>query len=186
MTLQGGTMGLSIAKPELYFIYVLRLEHERWYVGSTKNIARRMRSHFARGGALATTECCPVDIEVIYRLMDYQIRTDCAHERAEVIVAAGLADKYGKDKVRGAKHGKGWEDMPTSGNLRDIDRYQRFANTQDGAKLLSSLELLPVDVALDEQTRRLLQMYRSRRMLGKVCKTGPVARFNSVFELEAR
>ena len=157
-------MGLSIAKPEPYFIYVLRLEFGRWYVGSTKTLAKRLRTHFSRGGAIATKECCPIDIEVIYRLLDYQIRTDCAHERAEVIVAATFADRYGGEKVRGGKHGKGWSDVPSPGNLRDIDRYMKFARTAEGLKLMSSLQRLSIDAALDQGTQKLLSIYRAQRV----------------------
>jgi predicted GIY-YIG superfamily endonuclease len=157
-------MSISIAKAEPYFVYVLRLEQDRWYVGSTKNIEKRMRTHFARGGAIATRECCPASIEVIYRFIDYQIRTDCAHERAEAIVAARLAEKYGRDNVRGAKHGKGWSDEPSRNNLRDIERYQRFSVTPDGLRLMAVLHPVPVHEAISEETSKLLSMYRDRRV----------------------
>ncbi|WP_372178381.1 GIY-YIG nuclease family protein [Xanthomonas axonopodis pv. phyllanthi] len=49
-------MGLSVAKDELYYIYVLRVEGNGWYVGSTQSFERRMRSHFGKGGAVATKE----------------------------------------------------------------------------------------------------------------------------------
>lgn len=157
-------MGMSIAQAEPYFIYVLRLEQGRWYVGSTKNLARRMRSHFSRGGATATRECPPVSIEAIYRLIDYQIRTDCAHERAEVMVATRIAEQYGYSNVRGAKHGKGWGDAASPNNLRDIARYSRFALTDEGQQLMASLVPILLSDALDERTCRLLDQYRSRRM----------------------
>lgn len=158
-------MGFSTAKPELYFIYVLRLESNRWYVGSTKNITTRMESHFSRGGAIATRECCPVSIAAIYRLTDYQIRTDCAHERAEVMIAIQFASQYGCENVRGAKHGKSWADKPSPNNLRDIERYKRFANTADGKKLLSALECLPVRNVINEDTQKRLTMLLKRRLI---------------------
>jgi predicted GIY-YIG superfamily endonuclease len=98
-------MGFSVAKEELYYIYVLRLENNGWYVGSTKSFENRMRSHFGRGGSIATKERRVIGIEEVFELMDYQIRTDCAHERAEVIIAAKYAEIYGDAAVRGAKHG---------------------------------------------------------------------------------
>ncbi|MGJ7568879.1 GIY-YIG nuclease family protein [Variovorax sp. GB1R11] len=142
-------MGLSIAKNILYYIYVLRVEGDRWYVGSTLNFERRMRSHFGRGGAVATKELRALAIEEVFELLDYQIRTDCAHERAEVIIAQRYAQAYGMHSVRGAKHGKGWNDLPSPGNLRDIQRYNKFAVTEQGMQLLAvlrkvdPLELLP-------------------------------------------
>ena len=145
-------MGLSIAKDELYYIYVLRVEVNAWYVGSTKYFERRMRSHFGLGGSVATKERKAVSIEEVFELRDYQIRTDCAHERAEVLVAQRYATLYGMGSVRGAKHGKGWNDEPTPGNLRDIERYKRFARTSHGARLMASLRrvdplcLLPVNL----------------------------------------
>jgi predicted GIY-YIG superfamily endonuclease len=132
-------MGLSVAKDELYYIYVLRVEEDGWYVGSTQNFERRMRSHFGKGGAVATKVRRALAIEEVFELRDYQIRTDCAHERAEVLVAQRYAKLYGMNSVRGAKHGKGWDDQPSPGNLRDIDRYNRFATLAERELLLAAL-----------------------------------------------
>lgn len=136
-------MGFSIAKDEVYYIYVLRVELSGWYVGSTKNFERRMRSHFGLGGSVATRERRAVAIEEVFALNDYQIATDCAHERAEIIVAQRYAKRFGMANVRGAKHGKGWLDSPSPGNLRDIARYNRFAETLAGKDLIAALR--PVD-----------------------------------------
>jgi predicted GIY-YIG superfamily endonuclease len=136
-------LGLSIAKNELYYIYVLRIEGNGWYVGSTKNFVRRMRSHFAKGGACATRERKALAIEEVFELLDYQIRTDCAHERAEVLIAHRYANRFGMECVRGGKHGRGWNDQPSPGNLRDIERYRKFSQTEEGQLLLNALR--PVD-----------------------------------------
>ncbi|WP_159252281.1 GIY-YIG nuclease family protein [Xanthomonas phaseoli] len=132
-------MGLSVAKDELYYIYVLRVDGGGWYVGSTQNFERRMRSHFDKGGAVATKERRVLAIEEVFELRDYQIRTDCAHERAEVLIAQRYAKLYGMNSVRGAKHGKGWDDQPSPGNLRDIERYNKFATSIEGERLLAAL-----------------------------------------------
>ena len=132
-------MGLSVAKDELYYIYVLRVEGNGWYVGSTQSFERRMRSHFGKGGAVATKERRALEIEEVFELRDYQIRTDCAHERAEVLIAQRYAKLYGMNSVRGAKHGKGWDDQPSQGNLRDIERYNKFATSIEGKRLLAAL-----------------------------------------------
>jgi hypothetical protein len=123
----------------MYYIYVLRVEQDGWYIGSTRNFERRMRSHFGRGGSVATKERKAVAVEAVFELMDYQIRTDCAHERAEVLIAHRYASLYGPQNVRGAKHGKGWSDFPTVGNQRDIERYRKFSLTSDGQRLLQNL-----------------------------------------------
>ena len=78
-------------------------------------------------------------IEKVYALNDYQLATDCAHERAEIIVAQWYAKRFGMNNVRGAKHGKGWQDSPSPGNLRDIGRYNKFAETPAGKALIASL-----------------------------------------------
>ena len=132
-------MGLSVAKDELYYIYVLRVEGNGWYVGSTQSFERRMRSHFGKGGAVATKERRALEIEEVFGLRDYQIRTDCAHERAEVLIAQRYAQLYGMNSVRGAKHGKGWNDQPSPGKLRDIERYNKFATSIEGERLLAAL-----------------------------------------------
>lgn len=157
-------MGLSTAKDELYYIYVLRVEGNAWYVGSTQNFGRRMRSHFGLGGgAVATRERRAVSIEEVFELRDYQIRTDCAHERAEVLVAQRYAKLYGPESVRGAKHGKGWNDEPTPGNLRDIDRYNRFACTSDGERLMDALRRIdPLSLLPDKLTGALENLRASK------------------------
>ena len=132
-------MGLSVAKDELYYIYVLRVEGNGWYVGSTQSFERRMRSHFGKGGAVATKERRALAIEEVFELRDYQIRTDCAHERAEVLIAQRYAKLYGMNSVRGAKHGKGWDDQLSQGNLRDIERHNKFATSIEGKRLLAAL-----------------------------------------------
>ncbi|MCH2241331.1 MAG: hypothetical protein MK041_05245, partial [Aquabacterium sp.] len=58
---------------------------------------------------------------------------------AEVLVAQRYAQLYGMNSVRGAKHGKGWDDQPSPGNLRDIERYNKFANSAEGERLMAAL-----------------------------------------------
>ncbi len=164
-------MGLSVAKTELYYIYVLRVEGNGWYIGSTKNFERRMRSHFGRGGARATRERNTLGIEEVFELLDYQIRTDCAHERAEVLIAHRYAERFGMGSVRGGKHGRGWDDQPSPGNLRDIERYRRFSQTEEGQRLLNALRSVDPMVLLPI---RLTGALRSLQRLAKpvVSSTG--------------
>lgn len=74
-----------------------------------------------------------------------------------------LAEIVGKDKVRGAKHSKGWSDVPSPNNLRDMERYRRFARRPDGIKLMASLKLLPIDEVIDERNQKHLATFRPRR-----------------------
>lgn len=112
---------------------------------------------------MATRERRAVSIEEVFELRDYQIRTDCAHERAEVLVAQRYAKLYGEDNVRGAKHGKGWNDEPTPGNLRDINRYNRFACTSDGERLMGALRRIdPLGLLPDKLTGALENLMVSK------------------------
>jgi len=43
------------------------------------------------------------------------------------------------NSVRGAKHGKGWDDQPSPVNLRDIERHNKFANSAEGERLMAAL-----------------------------------------------
>jgi hypothetical protein len=47
-----------------------------------------------------------VAIEKVYALNDYQIATDCAHERAEIIVAQWDAKRFGMNNVREPSMGR--------------------------------------------------------------------------------
>lgn len=98
-----------------------------------------MRSHFGKGGLIATRKRRALAVEEIFELCDYLIRTDCAHERAEVLIAQRYAKLYGMNAVRGAKHGKGWNEQPSSRNLRDIARCNRFATSTEGERLFAAL-----------------------------------------------
>ncbi|AYW95468.1 MULTISPECIES: GIY-YIG nuclease family protein [Yersinia] len=135
-------MGKSIAKDEIYYIYVLRLEGGSWYVGSTKRFENRMRSHFGQGGSIATKQRKAIAIDKVFEIRDYQIQSFCAHEKAEILVAIHYANQFGAENIRGAKHGKGWDDKPTEGNLRDIKKCSQFALTSDGKILISALKVV--------------------------------------------
>ena len=120
---------------DIYYVYVLRLTNGGFYVGSTKNLEIRLRSHFNSGGAIATKESKPVYIVEILTLVDYQIGGDYAHSIIEILVANNYAENYGYHLVRGAKHGMGWKDHPTKNGLRIIKRLQKFSKTTECEKL---------------------------------------------------
>ena len=42
------------------YIYVLKLEEDRYYIGRTSNILRRIKEHFTEGGAIYTKKYKPL------------------------------------------------------------------------------------------------------------------------------
>lgn len=75
------------------YIYVLKLIDDRYYVGRTSNILRRIEEHFTVGGSVYTKKYKPLKvIEVIEELTNED-------ERLKTIE---VMEKYGWEKVRGA------------------------------------------------------------------------------------
>ena len=75
------------------YIYVLKLVDDRYYVGRTSNILKRMEEHFTVGGAVYTKKYKPLKIiEVIEELTNEDER----FKTLEVM------ERYGWEKVRGA------------------------------------------------------------------------------------
>jgi predicted GIY-YIG superfamily endonuclease len=76
-----------------YYIYVLRLVDDRYYVGRTGNILRRIEEHFTGVGSIYTMKYNPIKvIEVTEELSNQDER----NKTLEVM------SKYGWKKVRGA------------------------------------------------------------------------------------
>ena len=92
---------------DAYFVYVLKLENGGHYVGSTKNLFKRIKNHFNVGGAIATKESKPIAIIEVLLINDHKIEFDYAHLILEISVAIRYSKEYGANMVRGAKHGKG-------------------------------------------------------------------------------
>jgi len=75
------------------YIYVLKLVDDRYYVGRTSNILKRMEEHFTIGGAVYTKKYKPLKIiEVIEELTNED-------ERFKTLE---IMEKYGWEKVRGS------------------------------------------------------------------------------------
>jgi predicted GIY-YIG superfamily endonuclease len=75
------------------YIYVLKLVDDRYYVGRTCNILRRIKEHFTEGGAIYTKKYKPlkvIDVEEEKTSDDEKIKT------------LSIMEKYGWEKVRGA------------------------------------------------------------------------------------
>ena len=76
-----------------YYIYVLKLVDDRYYVGRTGNILRRIEEHFTGVGSIYTMKYNPIKvIEVTEELT----KQDERNKTLEVMT------KYGWEKVRGA------------------------------------------------------------------------------------
>jgi hypothetical protein len=119
-----------------HYVYVLRLANGGFYVGCTRNLPGRIAEHFEKGGAMATRESNPIAIEKIYRFKNCFFGKEPARLRLEVFIASQFADQHGIEKVRGAKHGRGWDTKPTRNDLRFIRRFRNFFSTAEGVKFL--------------------------------------------------
>jgi len=121
------------------FVYVLRLGNGGWYVGSTRNLAQRVAKHFSRGGAMATREIKPVAVEKIYLFEDQYFGVQPVRLWSEVFIASQYARRHGLHRVKGAKHGRGWDSGPTKNGLRFIRRDRAFFQTDEGKRWLESV-----------------------------------------------
>ncbi len=122
-----------------YYIYILQLAHGGYYVGCTKNIENRLAVHFRSGGSVATKEIKAVCIDRIYTLVDYKIGGLYAHAFAEIFIACRYCDIFGHHLVRGAKHGKGWDDSVSPNGLKIINQVRALAKSEEGIKLMQRI-----------------------------------------------
>jgi len=72
------------------YIYVLKLIDDRYYVGRTGNILRRLEEHFTIGGSIYTKKYKPIKVQEELTTDDERIKT------------IEIMEKYGWEKVRGA------------------------------------------------------------------------------------
>ena len=75
------------------YIYVLQLIEDRYYVGRTSNILRRIEAHFTVGGSVYTKAYKPI------KVIEVQEELTSNDERIKTIE---IMEKYGWEKVRGA------------------------------------------------------------------------------------
>jgi predicted GIY-YIG superfamily endonuclease len=75
------------------YIYVLHLIDDRYYVGRTCNILRRIEEHFTVGGSIYTKKYKPLKVIEVAE----ELTTD-----DERIKTLEIMEKYGWEKVRGA------------------------------------------------------------------------------------
>ena len=76
-------------------IYVLRLEGDNWYVGSSENIEERYKHHLSGKGSVWTKQHPPIKIEEHYR--------NCSPFDEDSITRKYMA-AYGIEKVRGGSY----------------------------------------------------------------------------------
>lgn len=130
---------------ELYYVYVLKVANGGYYVGSTKNLEGRIKTHFSVGGAIATKESSPVEVVEVLKLIDYKIGARDAHLILEIATAVKYALVYGSSKVRGAKHGKDWKDSPTPSGLKIIHGIKSFIKTEAYQLLMKRVDHVTIN-----------------------------------------
>ena len=86
------------------FVYVLRLkggqcDHDRYYVGSTKDPQKRIADHLSGKGAKVTKRH-PADAIELESIK--QTSSGASARKEETAAYLELRNKHGKDKVRGA------------------------------------------------------------------------------------
>lgn len=74
------------------YVYVLKLEDDRYYVGRTSNFMQRMNEHFTSGGSEYTKKYKPIKIVEVFEEKDKYDERDKTLEYMQ---------KYGYEKVRG-------------------------------------------------------------------------------------
>lgn len=131
--------GAAKARPITKYIYGLRLRNGLLYVGSTQNLNRRLREHFALGGASATRKSRPVRLELLFAFDEPWHSRGSNLERLEVQVASLLAKRWGADQLRGALRGCGHCPYPCDDALAFVRRTKVYFQTKAGMKLWASL-----------------------------------------------
>ena len=74
------------------YIYVLKLQSNKYYVGKTEDPNFRLETHFSSGGAAWTKKYKPISI--------HELRPDC-ESKDETNITQEYMKKYGIDNVRG-------------------------------------------------------------------------------------
>lgn len=75
------------------FVYVLKLEHNKWYVGYSAEIEVRIASHFIGNGSLWTKKFKPLEVVSVKQ----------GDTLLENLTTIALMSKYGYEDVRGGK-----------------------------------------------------------------------------------
>ena len=109
------------------YVYALRLQRYKFYVGATGNLPKRLSAHFrGKGAAKATQEISPIAVETVYQVDFFQIAGTPGWKIIEALLAAEIARKLGAGRVRGALHGEGWSDTPSENQVKVVRRYRNY------------------------------------------------------------
>lgn len=96
-------------------LYILRLEDDKWYVGTTTNVIRRYSQHCTGNGAAFTRIYPPVDLVTSYKIPT--VENTGLVEDMEVKRLMGV---YGIDNVRGGSYSSITLSTSTFAELRRV------------------------------------------------------------------
>ena len=80
----------------MVFIYVLKLENDKYYIGKTKNHIQRVEEHFNMNGSMWTKENKPLEVVYVFEGDDYD----------EDKYVKKYMSEFGIDNVRGGSYSK--------------------------------------------------------------------------------
>lgn len=119
------------------YIYVLKLVEDRYYVGRTINIYRRMREHFTAGGSIYTRKYKPL------KVIEVEEETTTDDERK---MTFKYVEKYGWEKVRGSY----WCSLEIN-RLPNLKSYEKMKSQRDEQLLeMANLEKHIKNMYVDE------------------------------------
>jgi predicted GIY-YIG superfamily endonuclease len=93
---------------EHYSVYILKLEQNKYYVGISGDVPKRLRQHGAGKGAKWSQKYHPIGEPYIHYLGEITYKTALKYENR---YTRSMIDKYGADNVRGGSDCK--IDRPT-------------------------------------------------------------------------
>ena len=76
----------------ILFIYILKLNDNKFYIGKTSNPSFRLENHFNQNGSAWTKKYKPIKL--------YELKPDCDDDDEDKMTIQYMR-KYGKDNVRG-------------------------------------------------------------------------------------
>lgn len=91
---------MPVYRKGAWYLYVLKLEYEKVYVGITHNPKKRLEKHFYGEGAVATTKFMPLEVLDIIESSSTRLEV----EQVENMVSEQLFNKYGEENVYGGKY----------------------------------------------------------------------------------
>ncbi len=131
-----------------YYIYVLRLVDDRYYVGRTGNILRRIEEHFTGCGSLYTMTYKPIKvIEVTEELKSEDERNKTLE----------IMSKYGWEKVRGA----GWCSLEIK---KPKERYYKKKRSENDRSII-----------MNDNDKELIKLYEEKDIeyIGNILHKSP-------------